>query len=373
MRRVLLLGDFSGVHISLRNGLRDLGVNARVLSSGDGYKSMERDLDFAIPQGLSRTKRYIALLQCLQKNHLELRNNDVVQFVSPFFFQNASLNDFFFKFFLKYTNTKLYYLACSSDQGFFFSKKQGILKDLLYDPISAVEKDFEHNREYVESKYNNGLFNREKTIVLETNGIIAPSFDYFNYTSSLYKNHPIKFIPFPLDLKNLPFHENKLEGKLIFLHGMHRNRYHFKGSFFISEAFKILKQKYPNDVEVRIIDSLPYNEYIGELLKCNVFVDQTDAYDVGMAALQALALGRITLSGSEPEVNKFYLGRENTIINIRPNVEHIVKQCEKLLECRSFVKECSYKGRLYVEENHSHVKVAAEYVKHWGLWEGEME
>lgn len=103
-KRVLLLGDFSTVHVNLRNGLREFGVDARVLSSGDGYKSIERDLDFSIPPGLSIAKRYTALAGKLLGNFPELRNNDVVQFVSPFFFQNRRLNDNFFTWFLKKFN-----------------------------------------------------------------------------------------------------------------------------------------------------------------------------------------------------------------------------------------------------------------------------
>jgi len=36
--RIFLLGDFSGVHSSLRRGLFELGYEVVLASSGDGYK-----------------------------------------------------------------------------------------------------------------------------------------------------------------------------------------------------------------------------------------------------------------------------------------------------------------------------------------------
>ena len=363
----MLLGDFSAVHLNLRNGLREHGVDARVLSSGDGYKSIERDLDFSIPAGLPRLQRYAALIKRLAGNFPQIKGNDVVQFVSPFFFQNQLLNDTFFTKFLTAFNEKVFYLACSSDQGFYFAKQSGALSNLLYDPIMAIMRDLEHNKTTPFEVYNEHLFKREKKIILSGDGIVAPMFDYYNYTKALYPDFPVHFIPFPLDVSQLPYHENEVKGKLIFLHGMHKRRYHFKGSHFIKEALEIVKRKYPNDVEIRIIDSLPYQQYLKELTACNVFVDQTDAYDIGMAALQSLALGRITMSGSEPEVNSLYEGREDTIVNIRPNVQHIVDACVSLIENRHAIAERSQRGRSYVEKNHSHVVVAKKYIEKWEL------
>jgi hypothetical protein len=365
-KRVLLLGDFSTVHINLRNGLKEYGVNARVLSSGDGYKSIERDIDFSMPSHLSSIRRLALLSSKFVRNFPELVNNDVVQFVSPFFFLSKPLNDTFYNWFLRKFNKETCYLACSSDQGFYKAKEKGYLENLLYDPIIAIKRDLDVNGKNSIDTYNSTLFDREHKIVSRAHRIIAPSFDYFNYTKFIYNPEKVNFIPFPLDLNPLPYKENNPKGKLIFLHGIHNKRFHFKGSHFITEALIKLKNTYPNDVEIRIINSLSYQDYLKELSLCHVFVDQTDAYDIGMAALQALALGRITLSGSEEIINNLYLGRDNTVINIRPSAEYVYNKCVTLLENRGEIFDRSLRGRSYVEKNHSHVLVAKKYIDLWG-------
>jgi hypothetical protein len=40
--RILLLGEFSGLHSALRDGLRELGHEAFVASHGDGYIARSR-------------------------------------------------------------------------------------------------------------------------------------------------------------------------------------------------------------------------------------------------------------------------------------------------------------------------------------------
>ena len=43
--RILLLGEYSNVHATLAKGLRELGHEVTVASSGDSWKGYERDID----------------------------------------------------------------------------------------------------------------------------------------------------------------------------------------------------------------------------------------------------------------------------------------------------------------------------------------
>ena len=47
--RILLLGDYSNVHATLADGLRQLGHTVVVASDGDGWKNYPRDVDLARP------------------------------------------------------------------------------------------------------------------------------------------------------------------------------------------------------------------------------------------------------------------------------------------------------------------------------------
>ena len=45
--KILLLGDYSGVHSTLAEGLRGLGHRVTVASNGDFWKDYPRDIDLA--------------------------------------------------------------------------------------------------------------------------------------------------------------------------------------------------------------------------------------------------------------------------------------------------------------------------------------
>ena len=43
--KILLIGEYSNVHWSLAEGLRQLGHQVTVVSDGDGWKNYPRDVD----------------------------------------------------------------------------------------------------------------------------------------------------------------------------------------------------------------------------------------------------------------------------------------------------------------------------------------
>ena len=53
--RVLLVGEFSGIHWALAEGLRHLGHEVCVVSNGNGWKNYPRDIDLKLPRKYSPT------------------------------------------------------------------------------------------------------------------------------------------------------------------------------------------------------------------------------------------------------------------------------------------------------------------------------
>jgi len=47
LSQILLLGEFSGLHTNLKEGLEELGHSANLVSSGDGEKNIKRDIDIS--------------------------------------------------------------------------------------------------------------------------------------------------------------------------------------------------------------------------------------------------------------------------------------------------------------------------------------
>ena len=79
--KVLLVGEFSKLHNNLQYGLRQLGVSADTLNTGDGFKKFHSDIkQFQI----STDKRYDYIRKCYSKLLYQYicRKYDVVQFIN---------------------------------------------------------------------------------------------------------------------------------------------------------------------------------------------------------------------------------------------------------------------------------------------------
>ena len=75
--KVLLLGDYSGLHLTLSKGLKELGVDVTIASTGDGWKNYDRDIDLAQPDKFKRIRFIAKIIKALPK----LQGYDVVQMI----------------------------------------------------------------------------------------------------------------------------------------------------------------------------------------------------------------------------------------------------------------------------------------------------
>lgn len=80
--RILLFGDYSGVHYNLSVGLKTLGHDVTLASGGDVWKNYPRDIDLKREQSfLGKISFLIRFAKALPK----MRNYDVVQLINPVF------------------------------------------------------------------------------------------------------------------------------------------------------------------------------------------------------------------------------------------------------------------------------------------------
>ena len=82
--KILLLGEYSNVHWTLAEGLRQLGHEVTVASNGDFWKDYPRDIDFARKTGKIGG---ICLMAKIYAHLPKFRNYDVVQIINPMFFE----------------------------------------------------------------------------------------------------------------------------------------------------------------------------------------------------------------------------------------------------------------------------------------------
>ena len=78
--KILLLGEYSGVHSTLAEGLRCLGHTVTVASNGDFWKGYQCDINLSRKGRWSFLARVMAALP-------RMRGFDIVQVVNPMFME----------------------------------------------------------------------------------------------------------------------------------------------------------------------------------------------------------------------------------------------------------------------------------------------
>ncbi len=349
--KILLLGDYSSVHLNLKEALEKLGNNVLLIGTGDGFKEIPADIIFGHKKSKILDKILLRLKPFLYLK--EFCDFDIVQLMTPYFLKiNYFPTNLYYEF-LKNNNKKIFMLAGGTDAYYW---KYGP-KKLKYGPFEDILKYDIKSISYQSDK----SFQFNKQFSYEVDGIIP----ILHELKVCYEPHPkLKpLIPIPINTEKIKFTENKPKKKLIIFHGL--NRYGFKGTKYVEKAFNILRDKYPEDLELIIKGKLPLSEYLELMNKTNVVIDQTSSYSLGVNGLYALAKGKVVLGGAEPECLESMGVKESPVINILPDVDDIVKKIENLLDNRSNIPSIGEKSRLFCEENHDYIKVAKKYIEIW--------
>ncbi|MDZ4070738.1 MAG: glycosyltransferase [Sediminibacterium sp.] len=352
--KILLIGEYSGLHNHLKDGLKELGHEVFLISRGDSFKRMESDFSLD-----SRYTGFLGRLDTIYFKPLKLirflENNDIVQLINPFYFNNKF---FPYKIYINYllSRSKKFFLLGAGDDSYYWKYGRYLLK---YGPFNDVLKYDLNGRRHPFDTLKSFKFN--KYLLERSNGIIPVMFDY----EIGYSNHKkkLKTIPIPINLSKLEYKENVVDGKICILHGL--NRYGFKGTKYVEEAFDYLKRKYPFDLELIIEGKLPFNEYLKLMSRANVIIDQTSSYSLGMNGLFAMGMGKVVLSGAEPEALNVLGINDSPVINIQPNAETIIRAIEDLLINKDKIKQLGCESRKYVEKYHNHIEIAKQYISVW--------
>ncbi len=352
--RILLLGDLSGVHKNLQNGLIRCGfIDTTLASAGDGFKKITSDIPlpklekFSSFNKISYRFKYIKFL-------LGVEGYDIVQICDPFFlpfplfpYEKILKN-------LKNNNGKIFLMAGGADSFYWMAGIQKLKYSPYEDHIKYDLQGFQPKQK------SNKAFQFNKFIADNVNGIIPNSFEY----QMAYSGHPNlrKLILQPINIeKKSKIHYSK--NKVSVLHGM--SRYGLKGTRHIENAFKALIQKYNEKAQFKITNNLRFDEYIKVIENSDVIVDQCYSQSYGMNALYALSRNKVVLSGSEPEALKAMKVKNCPVINIKPNKENISEVLSEIIskkKLRTELKDCSL---YYLNKYHDSKMIAEKYIKEW--------
>lgn len=361
--KILLLGEFSGLHLNLKQGLMALGHEVTLAGGSDGFKKIPVDINFDV-EGTGSFKDFLREV----RPFLSLpgfHGYDIVQLINPFAIFNfhasakPELKILFAKLFFKtliQRNGKFFMLG-AGDDAFFWSRSR---KKMRYGPFDDFLKfDLKMSQFYMEEE-RYYVFN--KWLAEVASGIIPVMYEYEVAYQDFKNLRPV--IPLPINTDKIKYNKNIVRNKIHIFHGL--NRYGFKGTRFVEEAFKILSNKYPNEIKCSIEGQLPLSDYLEIMDQTNIVVDQTCSYSSGMNGLLAMSMGKIVLGGAEPESLQSFGVTSSPIHNILPDPQDIVMKIEGLIDQKNDFELLGQRSRSYIEENHHYIKVAGNYLIQWG-------
>jgi len=361
--RILLIGEYSSLHWTLADGLRNLGHTVTVASDGDGFKNYPRDIDLS--RKSSSIKDTLAAIVKVYRNFYKFKNYDVVQLINPCFTTlSVEINKNLYGYLRKHN--KKVFLGAFGD-------------DTLWLKACLDNSTFRYSEFYVDGNENKLKHNeRLKNIWLSSNresintqiadscdGIIACLCEYYMAYEPLY-NNKLAYIPLPFNFHNVNNSSVLNSDKIKFFIGINKDRSEFKGTDRMYTALKKIEEKYQDKIEINHVESVPYNEYIHIMANSDVVLDQLYSYSPAMNGLLALGLGKILVSGGEPEMYELLNEKENQpIVNVFPSEEDIYNKLENIILNRENLKQISENGRKFAEKHHDHIKVAKQYLDFW--------
>ena len=362
--KILLLGEYSNLHVALAEGLRRLGHQVTVISNGNKWRGYKRDIDLCREgTGKWAAVKYVAKLLTLLPR---LRGYDVVQLINPDFLELKAEREFAIFRYLRRNNRSIFVGAYGCD---WYWVHSGITMKLFrYGDFYIGDKmrDDIFTRRYINEFIGTAKGELSQYIDSNCDGIPTCLYEYQKCYEQFFP-HKTRFIPLPIQIPEGDFStELKEPGKVRFFIGMDSERDVYKGTDVMNEALKIVEQKYPDRCVVVRTQRVPYDEYIKLTESCDCILDQLYSYTPAINALVAMAKGIVCIGGGEPENYEIINETElRPIINVLPSKEDVAKELEKIILHPEQLKELKRQSIEYVRRHHDNVKVAQQYVDFW--------
>jgi glycosyltransferase involved in cell wall biosynthesis len=377
--KILLIGEYSRLHNSLKEGLKALGYRVTIVGTGDSFKKYPVDHSI-FPQFIAGSKlltkikngiylitgmdvekaekavRFYRLLPKLKGyDHVQLINSDALE--AP-----PALQKWLYKKLFKQNGTSSL-LICGDEYPVIEYALKDKLKYSILTPYlqnNNLKKEYAFSLKYISKSYRK-LFEWIKN---NTSVLIASDLDYKIPLEKM--GYKVAFIPNPINTDKIKYDPAEIGEKVVIFLGINRHSYTKKGLWFFEEALEIIRQKYTDKVEIIITENIPYTEYIKLYKKAHILLDMIYAYDQGYNALEAMAAGKVVFTGAETEFMQHYNLVERVAVNALPDVDAIVEELSYLIENPAEITAISKRARDFIEKEHNYIAIAEKYLTAWG-------
>lgn len=357
--KILLLGEYSNVHNTLAQGLRELGHEVCVISNGDFWKNYPRDIDVSRKSGkLGGVRLLIKLYSLLPK----MRGYDIVQLINPIFFELKAERLFFFYDYLRKHNKRIFLCAFGMDWYWVDTcTNKNTLRYSDFNFGSQVRTDpnaLKEQKDWLGTEKER----LNKYIATDCDGIITGLYEYHVCYQPIFPDKT-QFIPFPIKMSTQTNCLQSLSPLKIFI-GISQQRSVYKGTDIMLRAAQAIAEKYPSQVELQIAEGVPFATYERMMNNSDVILDQLYSYTPAMNALLAMSKGIIVVGGGEPENYEILEEKElRPIINVQPTYESVYQALEDLVYHPERIPELKSQSIEYIRRHHDHLKVAHQYIR----------
>ncbi len=356
--KILMLGNWSGMASQIGSGLRNYGHEVTIAAFQDSFKGAY-DIDINLSKKISGFHRIDSILNLI-KLAFSGAKFDVVHLQTPFIL-STGLTPLYLPVLAKLLSlAKIKSLSLAGDDYYYWNTSNQFL---AYGPWEdAISEDYGNKLPFCAKPL--GKFVNDW--VVERMDLLIPS--CYEYIFG-YKNNPklTEHIPFAFNVSEVQpsYYDQASKNSISILYA--ESRPGFKGSKHILPALNAVKEKYGDDVAIRFVKKVPYLEYKNMLASADIIIDQAYSFGWGMNAVEAMALGKVVLSGSEKEALAYQGIDSSPIINILPNAEDIYMKLCNLIDNPEKIVSIGIESRAFAEAFHGYEAVIPKIVKAWSI------
>lgn len=370
--KILLIGEASFLHNTLKKGLVERGHRVTTMSDGNGWHDAPRDIDLRRDGRWGKLGGLRVAWQLLR--HLpQLCGNDVVQihnyqFVPLMYRWNTLLLRF-----LKLTNRRVVKGCFGDDPQIFRRQAQGVpaYSDTYW---SGQLQNADQHRDRIAEVVEHGAEASWRKTTRMADALVACLYEYWlDYNEPPYAAK-LHYIPLPIECEEMV---RWCDGEMVkcvgndapshpltILIGLQPKRDFMKGAMKIAAFVEEVARRHPGKVQIKYVEGVPYDEYMHLLAEADVLVDQLYSYTPSMNSLAAMARGTVVIGGGEEEYYEF-IGEDTLrpIINVRPDVpdEENIATIERALFTDGMLERMAQESVEFVHKYHDYRLVAKQY------------
>lgn len=366
--KILLMGDASGCHATLARALQAMGHDVTVASTGNYWMNTRRNIDIGRREGklggailwlrlntiLASSLRGYDVVSLAGCGFLDLRPKRILKMFNRLKSKNGAI-------FLTDLATSTPFVELCTD-----SRRQ-IPYSEWRNPDGTATK-YSQIADDIYRAWTGPLAPMCEAIYSNVDGVVSVLYEYHLAAQRIVEPSRLAYGGIPIDTASIKYADNILrDGKVRLFMGMHRARALEKGSDRLSWIVNEVIRREPGRFVFDYVENRPIDEYLRLLGAANIVFDQFYSLTPATNALQAMAMGKVAVSGGEESYYDF-IGEKDLrpIINPIPGREEdVVRQILAIGDDPSLLTSMGRQGRELTERHNDAMVVAKRFIDFW--------